>query len=188
MACLQIVGLKRQLTAAVHTLRGLGCVHIEDLGDAGVSARPLRLEADLARAHEELGSLVARIEGLLAVLLPDAGRRQLLEQAPADGPGSDGDEAAQARAAVAALNLQVMKLVSRQEALEAEQTSLPRYVLTLRRLLPIVPPAAHDAANASVGVLVSVSVAVAVGVEVSVAVLVGVAVEVAVSSGVGVCV
>jgi V/A-type H+-transporting ATPase subunit I len=49
----------------------------------------------------------------------------------------------------------VKDLTTRREKLLSEQLSLPRYESTLRRLLPIIPPAAHQEGNTTVGVLVS---------------------------------
>src|SRR5512139_4045746 len=69
MARLQIVGLKAQLVPVVHTLHQLGCVQIDDVSEVEeISARPLRLDRDMVRTQEELGYLVARIEGLWSAL------------------------------------------------------------------------------------------------------------------------
>ncbi len=156
MAHLQMVGLKTHLVPTVHTLHELGCVQIDDVTEASdISVRPLRLDRDMVRMQEELGFLLARIEGLWSTL--NANRVQ---------PGASldvevvketlaADCAAQARAGLDALGPPVQALVSKREALEAEQASLPRYEATLRKLLPIVPPSARDTANLSIGVLVS---------------------------------
>jgi V/A-type H+-transporting ATPase subunit I len=154
MARIQIVGLKHGLTTTVHTLHRLGCVQIEDLADAtteSVSARPLHLERDTVRTQEELGYLVAKIEGLLAVLGGE--KSDLAQQHPAGEQTADCQS--EARAGLEAIGPQMQALVSKREALEAEQSSLPRYEATLRKLLPIVPASARDPANVSVGVLVS---------------------------------
>lgn len=151
MARLQIVGLKTQLAEVVSALHQAGCVQIENLADvsvSGVSARPLRLDHDALRAQEELGHLVTRIEGLLSAL-------GVAEPAEAARPEAGADVASEARAGVEALGPQVQALLAKQDSLEAELASLPRYEATLRRLLPIVPPSAHLPANSSVGVLVS---------------------------------
>jgi V/A-type H+-transporting ATPase subunit I len=156
MARLQIVGLKTHLVPTVHTLHRLGCVQIDDVSNAGgFSARPLRLDRDTVRMQEELGYLVAHIEGLWSML-----QAELVQP---DTPPSErvvdetpiADCIAQARAGLDALRPRVQALVSKREALEAEQASLPRYEATLRKLLPIVPSSARDAANTSIGVLVS---------------------------------
>jgi len=152
MTRLQIVGLKTRLAATIHTLHRLGCVQIEDLSEAGgVSARPLHLDRDTVRTQEELGYLVAKIEGLLSVL----GADRVEVTVAAEGGSSGVDCQAEARAGLEILSPQVQALASKRDALEAEQASLPRYEATLRKLLPIVPTSARDPANVSVGVLVS---------------------------------
>jgi V/A-type H+-transporting ATPase subunit I len=154
MARLQIVGLKTHLAKTVSALHRAGCVQIENLSEidvSGVSARPLQLDRDTVRTQEALGYLVAKIEGLLSALA-------VTGQAEAMRPigGASGlDCAAEARAALETLGPQIQALLAKQDSLRAEQTSLPRYEATLRRLLPIVPPSAHQAANISIGVLVS---------------------------------
>ena len=156
MARLQIVGLKAQLVPAVHTLHQLGCVQIDDVSEVEeISARPLRLDRDMVRTQEELGYLVARIEGLWSTLGTNQIPSSLSLVEHAAGETTVADYAAQARAGVDALGPRVQALVSRREALEAEQASLPRYEATLRKLLPIVPASARDTANTSIGVLVS---------------------------------
>src|SRR5512139_851410 len=150
MARLQIVGLKTQLVPIVHALHQLGCVQIDDVSEvAEISARPLRLDRDMVRMQEELGYLVARIEGLWSTLGANH------DQASPLPSEHDADCAAQARAGLDVLGPRVQALVARREALEAEQASLPRYEATLRKLLPIVPASARDTANTSIGVLVS---------------------------------
>ena len=153
MARIQIVGLKTRLAATMHALHHLGCIQIEDLSEAGgVSARPLHLDRDTVRTQEELGYLVARIEGLSSVL----GAGRAAAEAPRTGSETpEADCQTAARTGLEVLGPQVQALVSKQDALEAERASLPRYEATLRKLLPIVPTSARDAANASVGVLVS---------------------------------
>lgn len=157
MARIQMVGLKTRLVATVHTLHRLGCVQIEDLSETrDVSARPLHLDRDTVRAQEELGYLVAKIEGLLSVLGTSRGGAQAVTDAlRAESGTPETDCQTEARAGLEALSPQVQALVSKRESLEAERASLPRYEATLRKLLPIVPASARDTANASVGMLVS---------------------------------
>jgi V/A-type H+-transporting ATPase subunit I len=143
----EIVGLKADLHTALFTLRRAGCVQIDDLAETPeLSARPLSLDRETMRAQEELGVLVARIEGLLEAL----------------GDGSNGPSMAagedcleEARQGVAELLPRVQELTSQRDLLQAELSSLPRYEMTLRKLLPIIPAAAHDPENVTVGVLVS---------------------------------
>ncbi len=156
MAHLRIIGLKTHLVPCVQTLHHLGCVQIDDMTEAGdVSARPLRLDRDMVRTQEELGYLVARVEGLLSTLGNSRGDQGTPRADLGAGEMSTADCAAEARAGLDRLGPPMQALVSRREALEAERASLPRYEATLRKLLPIVPPSARDAANMTIGVLVS---------------------------------
>ena len=69
MLPLEIIGLKSDLQAVLHSLRQAGCVHIDDLSESPeVSARPLTLDRETLRWQEEMGFLLARIEGLLEAL------------------------------------------------------------------------------------------------------------------------
>jgi V/A-type H+-transporting ATPase subunit I len=65
------------------------------------------------------------------------------------------DPIAEARAGLAELAPRVQALISRQDELQAELDSLPRYEATLRKLSPIVPSPACVPGNVTIGVLVS---------------------------------
>src|SRR5574341_101622 len=121
MARIQMVGLKPRLVATVHTLHGLGCVQIEDLSETSdVSARPLHLDRDTVRAQEELGYLVAKIEGLSSVLSASrGGARAAATDAPRAESGTpERDCQTEARTGLEALSPQVQALVSKRESLE----------------------------------------------------------------------
>ncbi|HSF80429.1 MAG TPA: V-type ATP synthase subunit I [Anaerolineales bacterium] len=147
MIPVEIIGLKRDLTTILRTLRRLGCVHIDELVETqAVSARPLTLDREMLQAQEELGFLVARLQGLLDTLGCSHHRQGLpLEE----------DYRLQAKRGVEALLPKVQELTSRSEKLRSELASLPRYEASLRALLPIIPPAARLPGNRSIGVLVS---------------------------------
>lgn len=147
MTPIEIVGLKSSMEAVVHTLRQLGCMHIEELNDMPeVSARPLSLDRETLRQQEELSLLVARIGGLLDALGGAS-------QKPAVSPGEN--YLNEARAGVEKLMPKVKSLTSQKERLESELASLPRYEATLRKLMPIIPPSVHEPGNRSVGILVN---------------------------------
>lgn len=151
MVHLQIVGLKALLGGCVHRLHQLGCVQLEKLSDlSSPPVRPLHLEPDAIRQQEDLAHLVARLEGLLA-LLGDAGAHPSVPAGEA--PDDDCQEAAQAGADE--LAPQVRALTARRDILLADQASLPRYTATLARLLPLVPKSADSPDNLAVVVLVS---------------------------------
>lgn len=147
MVPLEIVGLKTDMQAILHSLRRLGCVHIDELVESPhVSARPLTLDRQTLQRQEELNFIRARLEGLLDMLCCSATKL----------PVTSGiDFLDQARAGLDELGPKVKDLTSRQESLLAEQVSLPRYETTLRKLLPIIPSSAHHPDNGSTGILVS---------------------------------
>lgn len=147
MLPIEIIGLKRDLPTVLHALRRLGCVHIDELAETqAVSARPLTLDREMLQAQEELGFLVARLQGLLDTL----GCSQPGQKLPLAG-----DYRSQARQGVEVLLPKVQELTSRAEKLKSELASLPRYEVTLRALLPIIPAAARQPGYQSIGVLVS---------------------------------
>lgn len=147
MVPIQIVGLKNDLQASVRALRALGCVHIEELAELPeISARPLMLDHETARAQEELSLLLARTGGLLDALHGTA---------PKTLPALSEDYVNEARAGVDELMPALKSLTSQKEKLEAELASLPRFETTLRKLLPILPPSVREPENRSVGILVS---------------------------------
>lgn len=155
MARLQIIGLKSHLMPTVGELHRLGCLQIEDLSEVtDISARPLSLDRPMVQLREELTYLVSKIEGLLAAL-NDVAPDDLAAAQDEARVAVDGNCLVEARTGIEALGPQVQALVARRETVEAEQASLPRYEATLRKLLPIIPPAAQDPANGFVGVLVS---------------------------------
>lgn len=147
MLPLEIVGLKRDLLPVVQALRRLGCVQIDDLAESlDVSARPLSLDRETLRQQEELNFLLVRLEGLI---------RTLCGECPEEASASPDFSLAEVRAGVEGLLPELQRLVSRRDKLQAELSLLPRYEVTLRKLLPIVPSSAHQLDNVTVGVLVN---------------------------------
>lgn len=143
MVPLVIVGLKTDLQDVLHSLRRAGCMHIDDLTESPeVAARPLTLDREALRQQEEMGFLLARIDGLLDVL-----------RIPREKAGQS--ELDDARSGVEVLMAKVQALTSQREKLQAEMASLPRYEATLKKLLPIIPPSARDPGQGTVGILVS---------------------------------
>jgi V/A-type H+/Na+-transporting ATPase subunit I len=147
MLPLEIIGLKSDLHSVVQTLRLLGCVQIDSLAEfPTVSARPLALDRDTLQKLEVMNFLVARLEGMLDIL----GYPKHLVSTPLPD-----DFLTLARLEVDRLLPKVQALTSRREKLLAEQASLPHYEATLRKLLPIIPPSAHEPGNSCIGVLVN---------------------------------
>ncbi len=156
MARVQIVGLKSQLIPTVQVLHHLGCIEIEDLSElADISARPLNMVRETVQMREDLAFLATKVEGLISTLSTVATNSALLKEKPSPEQTANEECLQVARAGIEELGPQVKTLVSQREKLEADQLSLPRYETTLRKLLPVVPPAAHEPDNVFVGVLVS---------------------------------
>lgn len=103
MTPLEIIGLKTDLPAVVHSLQRLGCVHIGDLNDLpGSVARPLATDRETTRAQEELKLTATKVDGLLTNLLGADSPRER------PGPGNEAsheldDNLAQARDSIAEL-------------------------------------------------------------------------------------
>jgi len=147
MVPIEIIGLKMDLQAAVQVLRGLGCVHIDELSESPeVSARPLSLDRETLRHQEELSFLVARIDGLFDALGGSPSNHDAIFAK---------DCLIEARAGVELLAPKVQSLTARHEKLQSELMSLPRYEATLRKLLPIIPTSARIPGYVTVGLLVS---------------------------------
>jgi V/A-type H+/Na+-transporting ATPase subunit I len=147
MVPVEILGLKSDLEKVIHALRTLACVHIDELADAPhISARPLTLDREALSHQEELSYLIAQLGGLLDIL----GCQQVGEIAPAPV-----GNIAEIRSFLANLVPKVRGLADQREEQQSKLALLPRYEVTLRKLLPIIPPSVHKAGNVSIGVLVS---------------------------------
>jgi len=147
MLPIEIIGLKKNLQLAIQTIRELGCMHIDEITESmGISARPLTLDRETLSHQEELSYLVARIEGLLDALS--------VQEVESVRPKKE-DCLAEARNGVETLSPTVQSLADQREKLQTEIASLPRYEATLRKLLPISPPSAHEVGKVTIGILVS---------------------------------
>ena len=147
MVPVEIVGLKSDLQRALHTLREIGCLHVEELAESPqVSARQLALDRETLQRQEEYSFLLARVEGVLNALGANPAPKQVQ---------LSGDFLEEARSGVERLSSQVQALTARREELQSKLALLPRYEATLRKLLPMIPPSAHEPQNVSIGVLVN---------------------------------
>lgn len=154
----EIIGLKPDLQIAIHILKNLACVQIEDIADSPeVSARPLTLTQEALRYQEETSFLLAQVEGLLTVLGGDK-KHQADSSSYAHLKNNDAaisDVRREAPGIVKSLLPNVQSLTARRESLEAEAASLPRYEVTLRKLLPIIPASSRESGKASICVLIN---------------------------------
>lgn len=150
MIPLEIIGLKRDLMPLLEALRAAGSVHIDRVAEMPeVLARPLTLDSQILQRQEELSLLAARTDGLIEVL-------RCYEHTPAENNAKETVRDIQiVHNQVSTLLPQVQSLTKKRDDLESELASLPLYENTLRKLLPLVPAAAHDPENTVVGVLVN---------------------------------
>ncbi len=152
MARIQVAGLKSELNATIDALQQLGCVQIEDISEQDdISIRPLSLAGETAQKQEHLTSLVSRIDGLLNTL-KEAVPVTKIEDDQVDTADEDCIEAAEQ--GVETLSQLAQTLIADRDALQAEQTSLPRYQQTLGKLLAIVPDSARKKENMFTSVIV----------------------------------
>ncbi len=155
MAKLEIVGHRRHLDATLACVQRRAVVQLLDATSVpGLNIAPLAADEQHLRAGEQLRRLRTSLDALLALgPVPAAG-------APAEFSAAD------LRAVWAELEELaplVEPLVARLDALEAEQSTLPRHMESLRRLVPLVPDVPELEAYETVALLVESRHAVVVG-------------------------
>ncbi len=147
MLPIEIIALKDDLTTVIQSLRKSGWMHIDDIKESPqVSARPLSLDRKALSHQEELSYLLARVGGMIEIL-GCSNVEKIIPESKAD--------LVEIRSCLNNLEPIVRNLSVRLEELQSKLTLLPRYEATLRKLLPIIPPSAHDPKNISIGILVS---------------------------------
>lgn len=135
MSKVQVISTHRQLEATLAALQRLGVVQLED---AMVTAQGLgRLPRDIQveNQRELLSYLLVRLDSVLAALAPRP------KSAAATGVPEAGRSfeavVAEIRTGLDTVAAEVQTLTQRREQLIAEQQSLPRYAVTIRRLMPL---------------------------------------------------
>jgi V/A-type H+-transporting ATPase subunit I len=137
MVKVQIIGTKLCQTKTVVLLHRLGIIQINAWQETrALSQRRMVHSEEMVQLRERLAYAVSRVEAILATL-------------PTLDPGPALDEAAAAlppdqlldtiERDLAALKPQIQALTTQREELEAQLGALPRYEVTLRQLLPLVP-------------------------------------------------
>lgn len=147
MTPVQVIGLKTDLDRLVCTLRSLGCVQIDSLAQSssGILARPLTFSPETSTRLENSNLLLMRVEGMIETLgCAD-------HPAAASGSWSETDT----QEGLQRLLPEVQALTRQREELQAEQSTLPLYEATLRKLIPLTPAAARQPGNSVIGVLVN---------------------------------
>jgi vacuolar-type H+-ATPase subunit I/STV1 len=149
MSHLQIIGLKFDLEATIHTLGELGCIHIDDVSETPeLSITPLTIDAAMVRKQEELSLKLLQVNGIIDIL---GFNNKLAAESlpPNDGSGE------RLLQEVSNLVPRVQALANRREKLHAEQELLPRFLDTLRKLMPLFLSLARDPSYVSFGLLVN---------------------------------
>lgn len=147
MTPVQIIGLKSDLDRLVCTLRSLGCVQIDPLAESssGILARPLTFSPETSTRLENLNLLLMRVEVVIEAF-------GCADHPPAaSGSWSE----AETQEGLQRLLPEVQALTRQREELQAELSTLPLYEATLRKLIPLTPPAARQPGNSVIGVLVN---------------------------------
>jgi vacuolar-type H+-ATPase subunit I/STV1 len=137
MVKVQIIGVKQRQDKTVQILQQLGAIQIDPWSDrrSGPQQR-LTLSDPLIKLRERLAYAATRIDALLTAL-------PAVETSPTE---SDTDAAlspdellAGVEVALAEIGPQIQTLMTRQDQLEQQLSSLARYETTLRQLLPVTP-------------------------------------------------
>jgi V/A-type H+-transporting ATPase subunit I len=134
MTKVQIIGRKPHVEAVLDCLYRLGLLQLASAyEERELELVPFPGESERAERADELGLLVARLEGLLALAGSSNDSQVSVEAADAAGISRE----------LRALTPLVEPLANRIEDLRTELTVLPRYIEPLRHLLPLVPELAE---------------------------------------------
>ncbi len=147
MSRLQIIGLMDDLLATIRMLGEVGCMHIDRVSDMPeLALSPLTVDAQMVREQEELNLMLLQVKGMMEILGLNnvAHPSRLPAQADCEALLPD----------VMRLVPRVQALANRREKLRAEQELLPRFLDTMRKLLPLFPAVARDPGYVSFGLLV----------------------------------
>lgn len=133
MSKVRIIGHRGDLDATLALLHDLKVLHMLDVQDDPAVPLP-QLMVDEPRMHllEELRFLRARIDALLALVPHPPVPRAVT-------PPLDERKLAALRSELDAVGPEIEALVAHNDALIAEQQTLPRYAASLRKLLPLLP-------------------------------------------------
>jgi V/A-type H+-transporting ATPase subunit I len=131
MAKVEIIGHRDRLDATLRLLHGLRTIQLLDVtSEPGVRLPPLSADDKQLRELEELRYLRTQLDAILG-MLPSPERIEQTASCSAD--------LRELRAELEELGPELELLTHRLDELQAEQLALPRYLESLRRLLPLVP-------------------------------------------------
>ena len=132
MAKVRVIGHRSRLDRVLEVLHASRVLHLIDVNDdAGVRLPPLHLDDARLQELEEARYLKARVDALLA-LAPHPPRPE-----PDIAP-LDREDLVRLRRELDEDAPEIERLVHRVDALSSEREVLPRYLSSLRRLLPLV--------------------------------------------------
>ena len=137
MAKVEIIGHRDRLDDTLELLHRLRTMQLLDVTSTpGVRLPPLTVDEKQLRELEELRYLRARLDAILRMVpMPEPGHQSEIDR-PVRSRSTDLRDL---RADLEELGPTLEQLTQRLDDLRAEQQALPRYVATLRRLLPLVP-------------------------------------------------
>lgn len=145
MARIRMIGMKTDLQNVMLTLRKLGCVHIDDISDAADSdLQSFELEDEYRQKQKKLDKMLSEIEGI---------QNALDCQNDVEPEQYNEDYLDEAEAGIKEIAPQIEEIADNREALEAEESSLPRYEAMLEKLIPEIPDSARERENQTVGII-----------------------------------
>ena len=129
MVKIEIVGSRKVLESTLVCLQHLGCVQLIDATtEPGLTLAPVPPDEEALEESARLHQLRTRLDALIALGYVPPG--------PADPAPIDLDTVVDELDQLSSL---VEPLISGIDALEAEHSTLPRHIESLRRLVPLVP-------------------------------------------------
>jgi len=149
MTRVQIVGIRGDLQRAVRKLHQIGTLQIDNIHNIpDAPIQEFSINPETQKGQEDSRYLITQIQGLIQTLGCE-------QAAPADSLSDIAPR--EIRAQINTLSPRVQELNLARRELESEQEILPRYITTLKKLLPMVPDSANQPGNATIGVLIDVS-------------------------------
>lgn len=146
MARVRIIGLKPQCMKTIRAIQAANSLHIDSVRQDDFHTLPLTLDAAARERQQDLGYLLAQVEGQLELL------GGAVDFAPRPSPP---DLIEEVRTGLSRLAPVVQELTSRREAHLADLALLPRYQSILHKLMPALPASAHNPANITSGIFIS---------------------------------
>ena len=150
MTRVQILGIRGDLQQVVHKLHQIGTLQIDDIHNIpDAPIHEFSVSTETQKSQEDSRYLITQLQGLIQTLSCE------VENMPAKSTGFVSPR--EIRSQINSLTPRVQELNLARRELLSEQEILPRYITTLKKLLPMVPSSANQPGNATIGVLIDVS-------------------------------